>query len=212
MKRDLRKAEDEKSGEKRPTTGTNGNKINESSRTSEWRVDQPHPPTQGKPEEEQISGKESSKGIFEGFLKGFSCNCMNILFANLSFAQLGQESRSAIITRSYYNVQQICKQSHGLMGYWSISFLNVDSKLYGRQLNLTIYTIILLMSVCLSVGVRKVQVAILARSSRKMYLTVRIVWQYILSRVRVSVRPSIFFICEKPSKPWGNLASVPVFI
>ena len=49
-------------------------------------------------------------------------------------------------------------------------------------------------------------VAILARSSREMYLTVRIVWQYILSRVRVSVRPSIFFLCEKHSKPRGNRA------
>ena len=44
---------------------------------------------------------------------------------------------------------------------------------------LFIYTIILLKSVCLSVGVRKMQVAILARSSREMPLTVRIVWQYI---------------------------------
>ena len=48
------------------------------------------------------------------------------------------------------------------------------------------------------------QVAIIARSSREMSLTVRIVWHYILSRVRVSVRPSIFFICEKQSKPRGN--------
>ena len=30
---------------------------------------------------------------------------------------------------------------------------------------------------------------------------------YILSRVRVSVRPSIFVICKKLSKPWGNLAA-----
>ena len=53
-----------------------------------------------------------------------------------------------------------------------------------------IYTIILLKSV----GVRKLQVAILARSSREMSLTVRIVWQYILSQVCVSVRPSIFYM------------------
>ena len=57
------------------------------------------------------------------------------------------------------------------------------------------------------VGVRKRQVAIIARSSREMSLTVRIVWQYILSRVRVSVRPSISFICEKHSKPRGNRAA-----
>ena len=53
--------------------------------------------------------------------------------------------------------------------------------------------------VCLYVGVRKLQVAILARSSREMSLTDRILPRYILSRVRVSVRPSNFFICEKLS-------------
>ena len=37
-----------------------------------------------------------------------------------------------------------------------------------------------------------------------MSLTVCIVWQYILSRVRVSVRPSNFFIREKHPKPRGN--------
>ena len=51
-----------------------------------------------------------------------------------------------------------------------------------------IYTIILLKSV----GVRKLQVAILARSSREMSLTVHIVCHYILSRVRVSLRPRNF--------------------
>ena len=60
-----------------------------------------------------------------------------------------------------------------------------------------IYTIILHKSVCLSVGVRKLQVAILARSSREMSLTDRILQRYILSRVRVSVWPSNFFIREK---------------
>ena len=52
-------------------------------------------------------------------------------------------------------------------------------------------------SACLSVGVRKRQVAIIARSSREMSLTDRIVLKYILSRVRVSVRPSNCFIREK---------------
>ena len=55
-----------------------------------------------------------------------------------------------------------------------------------------IYTIILFKSV----SVRKRQVAILARSSREMSVTVRIVRQYILSPVRVSVRPSIFYTRE----------------
>ena len=45
----------------------------------------------------------------------------------------------------------------------------------------------------MSVGVRKRQVTILARSYREISLTVRIVCQYILSRVSVSVRPSNFF-------------------
>ena len=52
-----------------------------------------------------------------------------------------------------------------------------------------IYTIILRKSVCLSVDVIKLQVAILARSSREMCQTVRIDWKHILSRVRVSVQP-----------------------
>ena len=55
-----------------------------------------------------------------------------------------------------------------------------------------IYTIICLKSVSLSVDVRRLQVAILARSPREMSQTDHIVWQYILSRVRISVRPSIF--------------------
>ena len=67
-----------------------------------------------------------------------------------------------------------------------------------QQLIRVIYTIlIILKSVCLYVGVRKLQGAIIARSSREMYLTVRIVGQCILSRVRVSVRSSSFFIREK---------------
>ena len=52
-------------------------------------------------------------------------------------------------------------------------------------------------SACLSVGVRKLQVAILARSSREMSLTDRVLPRYIMSRVRVSVRPSNIFIREK---------------
>ena len=51
---------------------------------------------------------------------------------------------------------------------------------------------------CLSVGVSKLQVAIFARSSREMYQTVRIDCKYILSRVRVSVRPIIFYTRKTP--------------
>ena len=83
------------------------------------------------------------------------------------------------------------------------------AKYKGLDEGVIIYTIILL----ISVGVRKLQVAILARSSREMSQTVRIDWQYILSRVRVSVRPSNFFIREKHPKPRGNrVASACVYL
>ena len=49
----------------------------------------------------------------------------------------------------------------------------------------------------LPVTVRKLQVAILAGSSREMSLTDRIVWKHILSRVRVSVQPRIFLYAKK---------------
>ena len=49
----------------------------------------------------------------------------------------------------------------------------------------------------MSVGVRKLQVAIIARSSREMSLTDRILPRYILSRVRVAVRPRHFCTREK---------------
>ena len=61
-----------------------------------------------------------------------------------------------------------------------------------RTLSLLIYSIICLKSV----DVRKRQVAILVRSPREMSQTDRILPRYILSRVRVSVRPRIFFISQ----------------
>ena len=75
-----------------------------------------------------------------------------------------------------------------------------------------IYTIILLKSVCLSVGVRKRQAAILARSSRTMCLTVRIVRQYIRSQVLVSVRPRFFLYAKNPQNLGETWPPVPVFI
>ena len=48
-----------------------------------------------------------------------------------------------------------------------------------------------------SVDVRKLQVSILARSPRELSLTDRILPRYILSRVRVSVRPRIFLYAKK---------------
>ena len=66
-----------------------------------------------------------------------------------------------------------------------------------------IYTIILLKSV----AVCKLQVAILAQSSRELSQTVRIDWMQILSRVRVSVRPSNFFVRENHQKTVANSES-----
>ena len=60
-----------------------------------------------------------------------------------------------------------------------------------------IYTIICLKSVSLSVDVRRLQVAILARSPREMSQTDRILPRYFLSRVRVSVRPRIVLYAKK---------------
>ena len=66
-------------------------------------------------------------------------------------------------------------------------------RLHWLPIAFRIYTII-----CLKcVGVSRLQVAILARSPRAMYLTDRILPRYILPRVRVSGRPIIFFIREK---------------
>ena len=74
------------------------------------------------------------------------------------------------------------------------------------------HTIILLKSVCLSVDVSKLQVAILARSSREMSQTVCIDWKHMPSRVRISVRPRHFSIHKKhpklsqiPSRPRDRL-------
>ena len=55
--------------------------------------------------------------------------------------------------------------------------------------------------ICLkSVDVRRLQVAILARSPREMSQTDRILPRYFLSRVRVSVRPRIFYTRKKLQK------------
>ena len=56
--------------------------------------------------------------------------------------------------------------------------------------------------------VRKLQVAILAQSFREMSLTDRILLKYILSRVRVSVRPRIFVYAKKPQT---RVARIPIY-
>ena len=59
-----------------------------------------------------------------------------------------------------------------------------------------------------SVDVRKLQVAILARSPRKMSQTDRILPKYILSRVRVSVRPKKNLYAKKPQTTVARPAAV----
>ena len=80
---------------------------------------------------------------------------------------------------------------------WFINHL-VRLVVYNPPPNFTwskyIYTIIFLKYI----AVRKLQVAILARSYREMSQTVCIDCQYILWRVRVSVRPSIFYTRKTP--------------
>ena len=59
-----------------------------------------------------------------------------------------------------------------------------------------------------SVHVCKLQVAILARSPREMSQTDRILPRYILSRVRVSVRPRLFVYAKKPQTTVARPAAV----
>ena len=70
----------------------------------------------------------------------------------------------------------------------------IGSKL--NQITPYIYPIICLKSV----DVRRLQVGILARSPREMSHTDRILPRYFLSRVRVSVRPRIFYTLKKLQK------------
>ena len=59
-----------------------------------------------------------------------------------------------------------------------------------------------------SVNVRKLQVAILARSPREMSQTDRYLPRYIMSRVRVSVRPIIGLYAKKPQTAVARPAAV----
>ena len=59
-----------------------------------------------------------------------------------------------------------------------------------------------------SVELRKLQLAILARSPREMTQTDRILPRYILSRVRVSVRPRIFLYVKNPQTTVARPAAV----
>ena len=69
----------------------------------------------------------------------------------------------------------------------------------------SIYTI-----VCLkSVDVRRLQVAILAQSPREMSQTDRILPRYFLSRVRVSIRPRIFYTRKNSQTKVGPITDRP---
>ena len=68
------------------------------------------------------------------------------------------------------------------------------------QVNIAYSTSILQFALNLSVDVRNLQVAILARSPREMSLTDRILPRYILSRVRVSVSPKKCIREKKPNQ------------
>ena len=74
-----------------------------------------------------------------------------------------------------------------------------------RQTPSHIYTIICLKSV----DVRRLQVAILARSPREMSQTDRILPRYFLSRVRVSVRPRIFYTRKNSQTTVGPITDRP---
>ena len=100
--------------------------------------------------------------------------------------------------------------THEMHGSLYKPYISVNVKCQNRSTikqfyAVPIYTIILL-NVCLSMF------AILARSSREMSLTVRIDRQYILSQVRVSVRPRIL-LYVKNIQHLGEIGPpVPVFI
>ena len=79
------------------------------------------------------------------------------------------------------------------------STLNITCKDRRTNIWVTGWTNVIYTIICLkSVNVRKVQVAILARFPREMSQTDRILQRYILSRVRVSFRPTrrVYYRCK----------------
>ena len=109
------------------------------------------------------------------------------------------------------------------MEEWSVQWLSAIGCRQDRLLNVAlktvwyntnyciIYTIICLKSVCLSAFANCRSQFLLDRLG-KCLLTVRIVWQYILSRVRVSVRPSIFLYAKNFQNLWEIGWPVHLFI
>ena len=115
-----------------------------------------------------------------------SFGCLMMLMWKMS----GESQRNEELTSRIYFI--LCWQ---LCRVRVVSF--VERLLRSNNISSSVFVYIYIIILLKSVGVRKLQVAILVRSSRDMSITVRNVWPYILSRVRVSVRPSIFCIREK---------------
>ena len=89
------------------------------------------------------------------------------------------------------------------------SLIFTHSKLHSLP---SIYTIILLLKVCLSVSVRKLQVAILARSSREMSLTVRIVCSTSSHEFVCQIGLAFVLYAKNTQYLWETGPLVPVFI
>ena len=95
----------------------------------------------------------------------------------------------------------------GSLGLWGLPSTVWFSGPTGLNYMHQSITIILLKSVCDSL-----QTAILARSSQEMYQTVRIEWKHFLSRVHVSVRPSIFLHAKNAKELVETVSPARVFI
>ena len=93
---------------------------------------------------------------------------------------------------------------HAYMHITKEEIIVIISHILKKKIIIIIYTII----GHKSVDVRKLQVAILARSPQEMSQTDRILPRYILSRVRVSVRPRIFVYAKKPQTTVARPAAV----
>ena len=104
--------------------------------------------------------------------------------------------RSATISFVYDLIMQLLGSRHLLWPY-------IDPQDQGPSLIITIYTIILLKSVCLSAFANCRSQFLLDLLGRCLKLSVS-AERYILPRVRISVRSCNFFIPEKHQKSRGN--------
>ena len=103
----------------------------------------------------------------------------------------GNRRRKSSRTRRNFSMSSYTDTTNGFDQDSAVSVITVRMI---RILLIIIYPIICLKSV----DVRRQQVVILALSPREMSQTDRILPRYILSRVRVSVRPRFFLYAKKP--------------